>query len=115
MITDILNHAGHIKRKIASKSVNTSDKVCAEVVLDVTGVVKLFPVYSATMELSHTRTTDEVFQHFDVKEDVGLTESQVLKARQKYGLNGKLTNQSKGFVNYVIFCAIELPVEEGEF
>ena len=75
---------------------NTSDKDCAEVVLDVTSVVKLVPVISATMELSHTRTTDEVFQYFDVKEDVGLTDSQVLKARQTYGLNGELTNESKG-------------------
>ena len=75
---------------------NTSDKDCAEVVLNVTSVVKLVPVISATMELSHTRTTDEVFQYFDVNEDVGLTDSQVLKARQTYGLNGELTNESKG-------------------
>ena len=80
---------GNKKRKIASKTVNTTDNVCAEVVLDITSAVKLFPVLNATMELSHTRTVDEVFQYFDVKETVGLSDAQVLKARQTYGLNGK--------------------------
>jgi len=41
------------------------------------------------MELSHTRDVDEVFQYFDVKENIGLSEAQVVKARQTYGLNGK--------------------------
>ena len=89
MITDNPNHAGHKKRKIASKTVNTTDNVCAEVVLDVTSAVKLVPVFSATMELSHMRSVDEVFQYFDVKENSGLSEAQVGKARQTYGLNGE--------------------------
>lgn len=68
---------------------NTTDTVCAEVVLDVSSAVKLAPVFSATMELSHTRTVDEVFQYFDVQENIGLSEAQVDKARQVYGLNGE--------------------------
>ena len=68
---------------------NIIDNVCAEIVLDVTSPVKLVPVFSADMELSHTRTVEEVFQHFDVKENIGLSEAQVVKAREKYGLNGK--------------------------
>lgn len=93
MITEYPNHAGHKKRKIASKTVNTINNVCAEVVLDVTSAVKLVPVFSATMELSHTRTVDDVFQYFDVKENTGLNEAQVVKARQTYGLNGEWLHQ----------------------
>ena len=89
MITEYPNHAGHKKRKIASKAVNTINNVCAEVVLDVTSAAKLVPVFSATMDLSHTRTVDDVFQYFDVKENSGLSEAQVVKARQTYGLNGE--------------------------
>lgn len=68
---------------------NTTDTVFAEVVLDVTSAVKLVPVFNATMELSHTRSAEEVFQYFDVKENIGLSEAQVVKARETYGLNGK--------------------------
>lgn len=69
---------------------NTTDTVCAEVVLDVNGAIKLFPVFNAAaMELPHTRTVDEVFQYFDVKENTGLTQDQVIKARQLYGPNGE--------------------------
>lgn len=97
MITDYLNHAGHKKRKIASKAVNTIDNVCTEVVLDVTSAVKLVPPFSAIMDLSHTRTVDDVFEYFDVKENAGLSETQVTKARQTYGLNGESLNQSMDY------------------
>lgn len=89
MITVYPNHAGNKKRKIASKTVNITDTVCAEVVLDVASAVKLVPLFNRNMELSHTRTADEAFQYFDVKENIGLSEAQVLKARETYGLNGK--------------------------
>lgn len=79
---------GNKKRKIASKTVNTTDTVCAEVVLDVTGAVNSIIAFNAAMELSHTRAVNEVFQYFDVKENIGLSETQVLQARQTYGLNG---------------------------
>ena len=62
---------------------------CAEVVLDVTGALKLVPVIPAVMELSHTRAVDEIFDYFEVKENAGLNESQITTARKTYGLNGE--------------------------
>lgn len=96
---------------------NTTDTVFAEVVLDVASSVKLVPVFNATMELSHTRTAEEVFQYFDVKENIGLSDAQVLKARETYGLNGKWSKLISAFmiVNIQFYTHTELPVEEGGF
>lgn len=43
------------------------------------------------MELAHTKTVEEVLETFNVDEHVGLTDSQVAKAREKYGPNGRYT------------------------
>lgn len=40
------------------------------------------------MDLAHTRSTDEVLDHFQVSASEGLSNDQVEKSREKYGLNG---------------------------
>jgi len=75
--------------------VNNTLNARAEVVLDVTGALKLDPVIPAVMELSHTRAVDEIFDYFEVKETVGLNESQVATARQTYGLNGEYLREMR--------------------
>ena len=64
------------------------------------------------MELSHTRAVDEIFDYFEVKDSVGLNESQITTARQTYGLNGECS-EANSFV-FKNFCFTELPVEEGK-
>lgn len=41
------------------------------------------------MDLSYTKTTEEVLGYFGVDENVGLNEEQVKKNLEKYGPNGK--------------------------
>ena len=72
---------------------NNALNTCAEVVLDVTGALKLVSVIPSVMELSHTRAVDEIFDYFEVKENVGLNESQINTARQTYGLNGEFLRE----------------------
>lgn len=43
------------------------------------------------MELSHTKTAQEVLDHFGVDTEVGLTEERATKELKKYGPNGKAT------------------------
>ena len=45
----------------------------------------------AVMELSHTKTADEVLEFFRVREEVGLSGEEVEKQRKKYGHNGECT------------------------
>ncbi|XP_013421498.1 calcium-transporting ATPase sarcoplasmic/endoplasmic reticulum type isoform X1 [Lingula anatina] len=47
------------------------------------------------MEAAHTKTTEEVLKYFGVDEEVGLTDEQIRRAKEKYGPN-------------------ELPAEEGK-
>ena len=50
------------------------------------------PFYtSGRMELSHTKTAQEVLDHFGVDTEVGLTEERATKELKKYGPNGKAT------------------------
>lgn len=43
------------------------------------------------MDLAHTRTREEVLQHFDVKEGIGLSPHVVTQRIAKYGYNGRST------------------------
>ena len=42
----------------------------------------------ATMELAHAKTYDEVLSYFSSDSERGLTEDQVRRNQEKYGLNG---------------------------
>lgn len=41
------------------------------------------------MEDAHTRTVEEVLEHFKVDEESGITDEQVKKGLEKYGPNGE--------------------------
>lgn len=42
------------------------------------------------MENAHCRKVEDVLAYFNVDEDTGLSEDQVKRQTEKYGLNGKL-------------------------
>ena len=42
------------------------------------------------MEDAYSKTADEVLKYFNVSEKLGLTQEEVKRSRQKYGLNGQL-------------------------
>lgn len=42
------------------------------------------------MDFPHTKTVEEVFEHFKVTEEDGLNPQMVTELREKYGLNGAL-------------------------
>lgn len=44
---------------------------------------------TVAIENAWTKSIAETFQHFDVKEQVGLSTGQVKDAQEKYGPNGK--------------------------
>lgn len=44
------------------------------------------------MEDAHTRTVEEVLEHFKVDEESGLTDEQAKKGLEKYGPNGENIN-----------------------
>jgi hypothetical protein len=48
------------------------------------------------MELSYTKTADEVLDFFRVREEVGLSGEEVVKLRKKYGHNGEHCTQGEG-------------------
>jgi Ca2+ transporting ATPase len=43
------------------------------------------------MENAYTRTPAEALQHFQVREEQGLSDQQVASLREKHGKNGMLT------------------------
>ena len=45
---------------------------------------------ASTMDFPHTKTVEEVFEHFKVTEEDGLNPQMVTELREKYGLNGAL-------------------------
>lgn len=45
--------------------------------------------YGAKMELSYSKTAEEVLDFFRVREEVGLSGEEVAKLRKKYGHNGE--------------------------
>lgn len=45
------------------------------------------------MENAYTRTPAEALQHFQVREEQGLSDQQVASLREKYGKNGMLTTR----------------------
>ena len=47
---------------------------------------------AVAIESSWTKSIAETFQHFDVKEQAGLSTGQVKDAQEKYGPNGKHDN-----------------------
>ena len=49
------------------------------------------------MEQAHSKTVEEVLEHFKVSEECGLPEARVEELRDKYGLNGKLSAGSYSF------------------
>ena len=57
----------------------------------------------AKVDLSHTRTVEEILEEYKVSEDEGLTEDRVLEQRNKYGYNGKfITSTVEG-----CFCRMQ--------
>ena len=68
------------------------DQVCERLV---TGVLLTEPVrgrekLTPAMDLPHTKTVEEVFEHFEVTEEAGLNPQRVTQLREQYGLNGAL-------------------------
>lgn len=56
------------------------------------------------MEDAHTRTVEEVFEHFKVDEDSGLSDDQTKRGLEKYGPNGEIIFRETRFLfrtNYV--------------
>lgn len=72
------------------------------------------------MELAHTKTAEEVLAYFNTDPERGLTEDQVKRNQEKYGLNGKLLECDFKIliINwkflYLSLKTLELPVEEGK-
>lgn len=57
------------------------------------------------MEDAHTRTVEEVLEHFKVDEESGITDEQVKKGLEKYGPNGEKSYFSRCVcLNNVLLC-----------
>ena len=71
------------------------------------------------MELAHSKTYEEVLSHFGTDGERGLSDDQVRRNQEKYGLNGMLMCKLFYNIDILIFIInfkikIELPVEEGK-
>lgn len=50
--------------------------------------------FGVTMDASYLSSTNEALEHFQVKEQQGLSEQQVQRATEKYGRNGTVHHQA---------------------
>lgn len=55
------------------------------------------------MELAHTKTYDEVASFFGVDTERGLSDDQVKRNQDKYGLNGNYILLNDKYLIYLIF------------
>ena len=60
------------------------------------------------MELPHTKSVEEVLDHFSVKETEGLSPDEVARQRQKFGPNGEIVLRSRGAAatEVVVVCDV---------